>query len=101
LKILEKNNQKLLVQSTEEMIGLRLDKALSLIPEIASRSRAEYLLDQKRILVNGQILKSSYAIKSGDQFEIDIPAPTSSTLQPLEIKLDILFEDKDVIVINK
>lgn len=83
------------------MIGLRLDKALSLIPEIGSRSRAEYLLNQERILVNGLACKSSYKIKKDDWFEIDLPEATPSTLQPLDIKLDILFEDKDLIVINK
>lgn len=83
------------------MMGLRLDKALSLVPEIASRSRAEYLLNQNRILVNGETCKSSYKVKSGDSFEIELPDATPSTLQALDLKLDILFEDKDVIVINK
>lgn len=83
------------------MIGLRLDKALSLIPEISSRSRAEYLLDQKRVLVNGEICKSSYKIETGDEFEISLPEVVPSGLNTLDMKLDILFEDKDVIVINK
>jgi len=84
-----------------EMIGQRLDKALSLIPEIQSRSRAEYLIDKGLILLNGKSVKASYKVQAEDQIQISIPDPESSKIEPLHLKLDILFEDEDIIVVNK
>ena len=90
-----------MIEVLPEMVGLRLDKALSFVPEIGSRSRAESLIDKALVRVNGQIPKSSLQIKAQDRIEICFPAPQSSEIKPLEMKLDILFEDSDVIVINK
>ncbi|HEX7674574.1 MAG TPA: RluA family pseudouridine synthase [Bdellovibrio sp.] len=89
------------VTASEEMAGLRLDKALSLIPEIETRSRASHLIDNSHVLVNGKTEKASLKIKAGDLIEIQMPEPTPSELQPYDLKLDVLFEDQDVIVINK
>lgn len=83
------------------MLAQRLDKALSLIPEIGSRSRAASLLADKRILVNGNLVKASYTVQAGDAFEISLPEPEPSDLQPYDFPLDILFEDEDIIVVNK
>lgn len=84
-----------------EMIGLRLDKALSLLSDIRSRSRAEVLITDGRVLVNGKSVKSSYQIKDNDQLQIAWPEPTPLELQPYDLKLDILFEDADLLVVNK
>lgn len=89
------------ITATEEMAGLRLDKALAFIPEIENRSRASHLLDNSRVLVNGKIEKASAKVKLGDQIQINLPEPTPSELQPYDLKLHVLFEDEDVIVINK
>jgi 23S rRNA pseudouridine1911/1915/1917 synthase len=97
---LEKNNLEL-ISITDEMIGLRLDKALSLHPKIETRSRAEYLIDQNKILLNGKAPKSSHKVSATDKIQIDWPPSAPTGLQPLDLKLDILFEDHDVIVINK
>ncbi len=86
---------------SEDMANLRVDKALALHPEIGTRSRASHLIDNLAVLVNGKSPKSSLALKLGDQIQITMPAPTPSQLQPYDIKLDVLFEDSDVIVINK
>lgn len=83
------------------MIGLRLDKALSLHPEIQTRSRAENLISSQMVRVNGKEQKSSYQVKSNDQIEVAIPQAALTELQPFNLKLDVLWEDSDVIVINK
>ncbi len=83
------------------MMGLRLDKALSLIPEVRSRSRAEALIRDENVRLNGKLPKASQILKANDQLEIHFPPATPSELQPLDLKLDILFEDSDIIVINK
>jgi 23S rRNA pseudouridine1911/1915/1917 synthase len=83
------------------MVGLRLDKALSLLPEIQSRSRAEALIEQGRVLVNDKLAKSSYALKGSDSVKINWPEPQTTELQPYYLKLEILFEDHDLLVVNK
>jgi 23S rRNA pseudouridine1911/1915/1917 synthase len=83
------------------MIGLRLDKALSLLPTIQSRSRAEALISGGHVLINEKTVKSSYQVKGGDQLQIAWPEPQPLHLQPYDFKLDILFEDSDLLVVNK
>ncbi|WP_374034375.1 RluA family pseudouridine synthase [Bdellovibrio bacteriovorus] len=96
-----KNNTTISVTATAEMSGLRLDKAMALIPEIGTRSRASHLLESNSVLLNGKPAKASVAIKENDLIEIQLPEPEPSELQPFELKLDVLFEDEDLIVINK
>jgi len=83
------------------MVGLRLDKALALLPEIETRSRASHLIENNFVQVNGKEVKSSQLIKANDQIDITLPAPVPTDLQAYDLKLDVLFEDEDVIVINK
>ncbi len=84
-----------------EMIDMRLDKALATHLEINTRSRASHLIDAKLVSVNGKIVKSSHIIKANDYIEIQLPTPEATDLVPYELKLDVLFEDSDVIVVNK
>ena len=49
-----------------EMIGLRLDKALALLPEINSRSQAALFIEADAVLVNGKLVKASYLLKAKD-----------------------------------
>lgn len=86
---------------TEEMLGLRLDKALALRPEIETRSRAAHLIEDGLVTVNGRAAKSSLTLKSGDEISIQLPEPQPTELVPYNFPLDILFEDEHLIVINK
>lgn len=79
----------------------RLDKYLSLQVSIQSRSRAEFLIDKGLVTVNGKIAKSSYKMKVSDSVEVTLPEKSTTTLEPLDLKLDIVFEDSDLIVVNK
>jgi 23S rRNA pseudouridine1911/1915/1917 synthase len=97
---LERNNFQL-IPILPEMLGLRLDKALSFLPEIKTRSRAEYLIDNGFIKLNSKFPKSSLKLSATDQLEISWPDAVPTDLQPLDLKLDILFEDDEVIVVNK
>lgn len=83
------------------MAGLRLDKALALIPEIGTRSRAAHLIESSAVLINEKLAKPSATVKVNDIIEIHLPEPTPQELQPYDLKLDVLFEDEDIIVINK
>ena len=85
----------------ESLINLRLDKALSILKEQFSRSKIQEYIDNELILVNGKIEKSSYKIKLNDEIVINDIPQTEYDLIPENIPLDIIYEDDDVLVINK
>ncbi|MCB0407981.1 MAG: RluA family pseudouridine synthase, partial [Bdellovibrionales bacterium] len=84
---------------------LRLDKFLSKNNEIASRSRAAQLIDAGCVSIDEEphkVLKSSYKVSPGEIFVIELPVDTeTSSLVPLEVALDIIYEDEDLLVVNK
>ena len=86
---------------TEESSGQRVDKFLGQLDFIASRSRAEHLITKNLVHVKQEPVRSSYKVKTGDQIEITLPQEEESKLESYDFKLDILFEDEDVIVVNK
>lgn len=85
----------------ENMLGLRLDRALSLREEISTRSRAAFLINDGHVLVNGRTAKASLLLKQGDQIEVRLPDSPINELVGYDFELDLLFEDDDIIVINK
>lgn len=85
----------------EESAGLRLDKFIGQLDFIGSRSRAEYLIDHKLIFVAGSLEKSSFKVKAHQEIEIHLPQESKEELEAFDYKLDILFEDEDIIVVNK
>lgn len=81
--------------------GQRLDTFLcSQLPEL-SRARIQSLLKASHILVNGASVKAKYAVQPHDLITIHIPEPDAQETLPEEIPIDILYEDEDLIVINK
>lgn len=82
-------------------MGQRLDKALGSHAEIGSRSRAENLIKEGRVRKGSKVLKASEKVGTDWALEIDLPVRESSGLVPLEKPLEILFEDSDLIVLNK
>lgn len=81
---------------------MRVDKflALQFAPHF-SRSYFSYLLDEGLVLLNGSPVKKRALVKSGDRIEIAFAESPESELLPEPIALDILYEDEDIIVINK
>lgn len=86
---------------TEQHANLRLDRWLATLDFISSRSRAGDLIDQGLVTLNGRALKASYKVVPGTSIRIDLPAAPKSELEPLSAPLEILFEDDDLVVINK
>lgn len=85
----------------ETEVGCRLDKWLSLqLPEI-SRSYVQKLIEKKKVFVNKHSEKSSYKLSPGDSVEVELPEPEVWHIKPEEKKLDVLYEDDDLLVINK
>ncbi len=84
-----------------EQAGERLDKALSsLYPEL-SRSFFQKLIKDGHILVNGIPKKGNYNVSDGDLLSVTIPKAQEIAILPENIPLDILYEDDDVLVVNK
>lgn len=83
-----------------EESGARLDKYLSEVSEL-SRTRVQDLAKEKKIFVNGKAEKSSYKVQCGDTISCDVPENEELNVQAEDIPLDILYEDDDIIVVNK
>ena len=80
--------------------GLRLDRYLTAATSF-SRARVQKLIGDSQVLVNGQVPRSSHKVKTGEQVIVIIPEPKDLSLAPEEIPLDIVYEDSDLLVINK
>ena len=86
---------------TGESAGHRLDQFLhTALPE-HSRSFLQKLIATGDVRVHGQPVKSSYRVRDGDAVTVEIPAPKSLAALPEEIPLAVLYEDADLIVLNK
>ncbi len=81
--------------------GERADAALArLCPEL-SRSAAQKLLEEGLVTRNGKLVKKNEKLNEGDQLEFELPQAEEVDIQPEDIPLDIVYEDEDVLVINK
>ena len=81
--------------------GQRIDKYIAdEIPEL-SRSVVQRLIKQGRVTVGGEATKSSYRVEAGDEIVVRIPPPESLEVRPESISLDIVYEDEDIMVVNK
>lgn len=82
--------------------GLRIDKFLSECFDDISRSQAQKLIEAGRVFCDEvTIADNAYKIKEGESFSLSLPDPVAATPQPEEIDLDIVYQDDDIIVINK
>lgn len=85
----------------KDLEGIRLDKAISMKDSKLSRSMVQKMLESGCILVNGSIPKSSYKLAIGDIVEITYEEPKEIDLKPEDIPLDIVYEDDDILIVNK
>ena len=85
----------------EDLVGIRLDKAISLKDKDISRMAVQRLIDEENILVNGKKAKSSYKLNLNDIVTITKPDPKEIEIKPENIPLDVVYEDNDILVVNK
>ena len=85
----------------EDMEDERVDKCLNELIDSLSRSYIQKLLSEGGITVNGRKIKSSYRVKIDDCIRVVLPPAITPDIVPENIPLEILYEDEDVIVINK
>ena len=86
---------------TEDNVGIRLDAFVSSLNSHISRSMAKKLIADNKIFVNEKNVKESYKVKLNDEVKIIMDEPKETKLKPEAIPLDIIYEDKDIIVVNK
>ncbi len=86
---------------TDENSEKRIDRFLSEYFSEYSRSFFQKLIKEKQILVNKKEIKSNYKLNRDDMVEITIPDPEILDVEPENIPLDILYEDEDLIIVNK
>ena len=84
-----------------EQEGERLDKFLSIIYPEFSRAFFQKLIKSKQVSVNETPQKASYCVKIDDIVTVEIPDAVETTVEPENIPLDILYEDDDVLIVNK
>ena len=85
----------------EEGIGARCDRFLAgKLPDL-SRSRIQELIAEGAVLIDGKPVKSSRKLMEGEKVEIRIPDPQVLEIRPEAIPLDILYEDNDLLIVNK
>ena len=85
----------------EEQNGLRIDKALSMLIEDKSRTYLLSLINDEKVLMNGKPVKASLKVKTGDEIEVSIPEVKPLEVKAQDIPLDVIYEDDDIIIINK
>ncbi|MEK3788166.1 RluA family pseudouridine synthase [Paenibacillus sp. FSL K6-1230] len=96
----ESTVQELLAWIAEES-KTRIDKFIAeQLPDV-SRSQVQLWIGDGKVLVNGQAVKSNYKLNIGDHIELSVPEPEAVDLQPEPIPIEVVYEDRDVIVVNK
>jgi len=81
--------------------GERLDAFLASHIEGWSRARLQRLIEEADVLVNGHAVKSSYKLHLNDEIEVELTPPPSTSFAPENIPLDVVYEDDELIVVNK
>jgi 23S rRNA pseudouridine1911/1915/1917 synthase len=86
----------------EQAVGQRLDRYLASVLETLSRSAVQQLIEEKQVLVNGHPGKPGYMLRRGDEVEVlRVSKPVADHVQPQSLPLDIVYEDADLLILNK
>ena len=95
----EEESMDFLVHSQEK--GNRIDKYLSVVLPDCSRSFLQKLIEEEQVTVDGKPVKSNYKVRNGDRISVNIPDAVEPEIEAEDIPLDILYEDTDLLVVNK
>ncbi len=85
----------------DEVVGLRLDKAITVLCEELSRNAVQQLIDENNILVNGTPANKKYSVKKNDIITVVFPELKELSVDAENIPLDIIYEDEHLLVVNK
>lgn len=86
---------------TEEVQGERIDKALASMQQDWSRTQIQGFVQDGLVVVNGQAIKQKYKVQTGDVITVTPPEPEPLEIKAEDLNLEIVYEDSDVLVVNK
>lgn len=98
--MLEENIQEEFEFQIEQKSG-RVDKYLTTELDTMSRSKVQNLIADGYVIVNGETIKANYKLETGDKVEVFVPEPEAVDVEAEDIPLDIIYEDKDIVLVNK
>lgn len=99
--ISDENNKISFEEITSDQSGERIDKFLSEKIDVVTRSFIKKLILDNAVTINDQSVKPNYKLKTGDIIKVHIPDPTETKIIAEDIPLDIVYEDDDMLVVNK
>ena len=85
----------------EEDKNIRIDRIVSNLEKDISRTSIQRMIEEGNILVNGKIVRTSYKVSKNDIITIEEEKPKEVDLLPENIPLDIIYEDSDILIVNK
>lgn len=91
----------MIIIAGENEENIRLDAYLAEVMPELSRSKIQGFIKNSDILINGSAKKPSYSLKEGDRIEVNIPEEKNLKIEPENIPLDIVYEDDNMLVVNK
>src|SRR2546421_5010354 len=97
----EPEAETLVFDVSEEDAGTRLDAFLAARVASVSRTALKRAIEDGDALVDGRAAKPSHKLRAGERIEVELPAPPTTELTPEDIPLDIVYEDDEVVVVNK
>lgn len=86
---------------TDEYDGMRIDKLISELIDSFSRSYIQKIIKDGQVTINNKVAKASTGVSEGDEIDMDVPPSMVPEIVPQDIPLDIIYEDSDVLVVNK
>lgn len=86
---------------TKENADVRIDKLISEACPDFSRSYIQKLIKENRVMCRGKAVKANYRPLEGDSLQLTVPEPENLSIEPENIPLDIIYEDNDIILVNK
>jgi 23S rRNA pseudouridine1911/1915/1917 synthase len=98
---IEQEAETLMLRATERDAGARLDAFLASHIVSRSRTRIKSLIEEGDVLVEGRTVKPSYKLRAGDEIEVELVPLPPAEFAPENIPLETVFEDEEIIVINK
>ncbi len=91
----------LFFKASDSDVGDRIDKFISENSEDLTRSAVQKLIDDKMVLCNGKTVPKNYKLRNGDEISVDVPEPVELDVSAEDISLEIVYEDDDLLVVNK
>ena len=89
-----------LIVSAEEA-GVRIDRYLTGVLAGESRSQIQRLIKDGKVCIAGEPVRSNRVVKAGETIDVEIPAPVSPAPQPEQLDVEIVYQDSDIVVVNK